>query len=715
MNRQQRRQQIRSAGRVKEFVTPLESIVINLFRGSLADHRAGRLQQAEAAYRRILTINPAHADALHFLGIVARQAGRNDLAIDYVRQAIELHDARPDAYSELGRALRDLRLVRPDLYDAHNTLGNALLALGRPAEAEASYRQALRLRPNNPEAHNNLGAAEQALGRPAEAEASCREALRLRPDYPDAHNNLGNALQALGRLTEAEASYRKALQLRPDYPEAHHNLGNSLYALGRTAEAEASYRRALRLRPDYPEAHNNLGISLQTIGRLAEAEASFREALRVWRDYVEAHNNLGNVLRTMGRLAEAEASFREALRLRPDQPDVHNNLGNALYALGRAAEAEGSYREALHLQPSHPDAHANLGGALQALCRPAEAEASYQEALRLRPNSPEFHTDFSFALLLAGRLKEGWEEYEWRLKTKQISTGARDYTVPQWGGEAIGDRIILLHAEQGLGDTLQFCRYVPLMPPCGGIILEVQAPLVGLLSRLPGITQIVASGDRLPPLDLHCSLLSLPYVFGTTLDTIPATTPYLSADPDVAAKWQDRLTGLDGLRVGLVWAGGQKLSVDRRRSIALNSLSPLGEISGVSFISLQKDEPAAQAANPPPGMRLHDFTADLHDFEDTAALVANLDLVISVDTSVAHLAGALGKPVWLLNRFDTDWRWLLNRNDSPWYSTLRQFRQPSSGDWNSVIGAMREALQHLAADDCIQGRSPSTSTEAVAR
>ena len=267
-----------------------------------------------------------------------------------------------------------------------------------------------------------------------------------------------------------------------------------------------------------------------------------------------------------------------------------------------------------------------------------------------------------------------------------------------WRGEAIGDRTILLHAEHGLGDTLQFCRYVPLMV-CR-IILEVQAPLVRLLSRLPGVMQIVARGDKLPPFDLHCPLLSLPHAFGTTLDTIPAGMPYLSADPALAANWQERLLGLDGLRIGLVWAGGRRFKDDRRRSIALKTLAPLGDVSGVSFVSLQKDEAAAQAADPPHGMMLHDFTTDLHDFEDTAALVVNLDLVISVDTAVAHLAGALGKPVWLLNRCDTDWRWLLNRDDSPWYPTLRQFRQSRPGDWNSAICAARDALQRLMADHC---------------
>ena len=329
-----------------------------------------------------------------------------------------------------------------------------------------------------------------------------------------------------------------------------------------------------------------------------------------------------------------------------------------------------------------------------------------REALRLRPDYPEAHNNLGCALLLAGLFEDGWKEYEWWRKVQPYSSSVRDFPAPLWRGEAIGDRTILLHAEQGLGDTLQFCRYAPLMVCGAGIILEVQPSLVRLLSRLPGVMQVVAWGDGLPPFDLHCPLMSLPLAFGTTLDTIPAGTPYLSADPALAANWQERLVGLDGLRIGLVWAGGQRLNfpvlvaVDRRRSIALKALAPLGEVSGVSFVSLQKDAPAAQAADPPHGLMLHDFTADLHDFEDTAALIVNLDLVISVDTSVAHLAGALGKPVWLLNRFDTDWRWLLNRDDSPWYPTLRQFRQPRPGDWNGAVCAARDALQRLIAGDC---------------
>jgi len=418
-------------------------------------------------------------------------------------------------------------------------------------------------------------------------------------------------------------------------------------------------------------------------GRLAEAATSFQEALRLRPDFSEAYNNLGNVLSALGRFIEAVASYREALRLKPDSPVPHNNLGNVLRDLGRYTEAEASYREALRLQPDYPDAHSNLG----------------------------------YVLLLTGSFAEGWEECEWRWKTAHMSGGVRDFSAPLWNGEPVGDRTILLHAEQGLGDTLQFCRYIPPIAASARTVLEVQPPLIRLLSRLPGIAQIVARGDPLPTFDLYCPLLSLPRALGTTLDTIPGVSPYLSADPTVAAFWRGRFVGLGGLRVGIVWAGGRTLApmlaaVDQRRSIALDMLAPLGEVSGISWISLQKGEPAAQTAKPPQGMALHDFTADLHDFADTAALVDGLDLVITVDTAVAHLTGALGKPVWLLNRFDTDWRWLWGRDDSPWYPTLRQFRQPTPGDWNRVIGAVRDALSQLAAGDVTQLR-PSSRPDSV--
>jgi tetratricopeptide (TPR) repeat protein len=584
---------------------------------------------------------------------------------------------------------------------------------GRLDRARTLYLKALAAQPNDADVLHLLGLLRHQQGSSLQAAELIAKAVAIKPDYPEAHSNLGNILSDLGRPADALASYREALRLRPDFCEAHSNLGAALHALGRPAEAEASHREAVRLRPDYPEGHANLGNALRDLGHLAEAEASQREALRLWPTYPEAHSNLGSTLRDRGRLTEAEASCREALRLRPDFSEAHGNLGNALRDLGRLTESEASYRDAVRLRPTSAEAHSNLGAALQALGRTAEAEASYREALRRKPDYADAHNNLGHTLLMAGRLREGWNECEWRWKTQHLLEAARDFQAPLWNGEPIGDRVILLHAEQGFGDTLQFCRYAPLIAAGARTILEVQAPLVRLLSRLPGITEIVARGDRLPPFDLHCPLMSLPRAVGTALDTIPAATPYLDADPTRAADWRERLAGLPGLRVGLVWAGSPRsdmpefTAVDRRRSIALNAVAPLGEVSGVSFISLQKGEAAAQAEHPSGGIALHDFTADLDDFADTAALVDGLDLVISVDTAVAHLAGALGKPVWLLNRFDTCWRWLMNRDDSPWYPRLRQFRQSAPGDWDSVIREVREALVRLAAGDRDQLRPRS--------
>jgi Flp pilus assembly protein TadD len=542
----------------------------------LRDHHAGRLQQAELAYTQVLAIEPNHVHALHLLGVIAHQAGRDHLAVDYIGRAIA---------------------ADPGIAEAHNNLGLALQGLGRLTEAEASFREALRLKPN-----------------------------------ADAYSNLGNVLCVTDRLAEAEAIYRESLRLEPESASTHNNLGNTLWNLHRPVEAEASYREALRLCPAYPEAHNNLAITLNYTGRSAAAVASCHEAIR--------------------------------------------------------------------LQPDFAEAHAFLGTALLDLGRPDEAEASYRTALRLRPDFPEAHLVLAILHLLRGRFAEGWDEYEWRWRCRSFDL--RPFTAPLWKGEDIGGRVILLHAEQGLGDTLQFCRYIPLIAPDARVILEVQAPLVPLLAQLPGVASIIAVGDDLPSFDLHCPLMSLPRAFGTTLDTVPGVTPYLTADAQRVAHWQARLANLRGLRVGLVWAGERKrtpesAAIDRRRSMTFGTLGPLAEVSGVNFISLQKDSPAPQDARPPDGMLLHDFTDELDDFADTAALVACLDLVISVDTAVAHLAGALNKPVWLLNRFDTCWRWLRDRDDSPWYPTMRQFRQPSPGDWDSVIGATRNALRRLVA------------------
>jgi Flp pilus assembly protein TadD len=620
------------------------SIVADTYRRGFASHQAGRLGEAEQAYREVLAAEPAHPDALHLLGVVAHQVGRNEIAEHYIGQAI-------------ARA------------------------------------------PHRPDFHNNLGLVLNQLRRPAEAEAALTTALRLNPKYPDALNNLGIALAAQGRRGEAVATYRRALKLKAAFPDACNNLGLAYKALGRLAEAEARFRAALAFNRDFAEAHGNLGIVLALQGRMAEAEASYRAALRLRPQNREALNNLGVLLSELGRWSEAERLLREAVRLDPDAADAYRNLGAVLTRLARAAEAEPMLRLATRLSPDAPEGYFNLGAALHDLRRLAEADTAYREALRLRPDFAEAHNNRAYSLLLAGRYAEGWREYEWRWRTKHMAGGVRGFAAPQWMGEPLAGRTLLLHAEQGLGDTLQFCRYAPLVAGAGRVIIEVQPPLKRLMASLPGPFEVFARGEPLPAFDLHCPLMSLPFALGPTGEAIPATIPYLAAEPSEAARWRRRLAGPAELRVGLVWAGNSHLgypefaAVDARRSIALAALAPLADVAAVRFFSLQKGAPSVQASDPPAGMALSDFTAELNDFADTAALIDGLDLVISVDTSVAHLAGAMGKPVWVLNRYDTCWRWLLNRDDSPWYPSLRLFRQPAPGDWRSVIRKVVEALE----------------------
>lgn len=513
-----------------------------------------------------------------------------------------------------------------------------------------------------------------------------------------------------GRLDQASALYGQALAVQPNNADVLHLLGGLRLQQGDLPQAVELNGKAVAIKPNFPEALSNLSSALSALGRLEEAVDACRKAIALKPNFPGARSNLAISLKELGRHSEAEATFREALRLNPSFPGLHYNLGILLEELGRFAEAEVSFRAAISLQPGYCDAVMSLGVVLCRLGRVAESETCLREVLRLRPNDAEAHLNLAGALLLDGRLAEGWEHHEWRWKTRK-SERARNLSAPLWEGQPIQGQTILLHAEQGFGDTLQFCRYAPLIANSGAkVILEVPRPLVRLMSRLPGVGEVVVRGDPLPRFDLHCPLMSLPRAARTTLETIPGGS-YLQAEPELSALWRGRLGDLAGIKVGLVWAGGRRedptiAALDARRSIALDMMAPLGDVSGVSFVSLQKGEPAAQAASQIiPGMHLHDFTAELNDFADTAALIDGLDLVISVDTSVAHLAGGLGKPVWLLNRFDTDWRWLQNRDDSPWYPTLRQFRQPSPLHWDSVIVAVRDALARLAAGDRDQLRA----------
>ncbi|HUZ73953.1 MAG TPA: tetratricopeptide repeat-containing glycosyltransferase family protein [Stellaceae bacterium] len=473
----------------------------------------------------------------------------------------------------------------------------------------------------------------------------------------------------------------------------------ALHRQGRLAAAERLYDALIGKNHDNFEALHGLGLIKLQRGNPVESLRLIRKAVKQNPNSVEAQGNLGNVLVILERYDEALVHFETALALRPGFAATHNNLGTVLWRLGRQDAALAHFRTALALAPGYAEAHNNLGLVLKDCNRFEEAIEHWTKAEAIRPSYGEAHWNEALGRLALGQYEIGWAKFEWRWLTPVSGVRPRNFTQPLWRGEPLEGRTILLHAEQGLGDTLQFARFVPLVAARGGrVVLEVQPPLAPLLARLDGVAEICRQAAPLPPFAVQCPLMSLPLAFGTRLETIPVTMPYLPVDPARAAVWQQRVAALDGLRVGLVWAGAPRPfqprahDVDRRRSITLQHFAPLADVPGVSFISLQKGAPAAQTRTPPAGMVIHDWTETLRDFADTAALIAALDLVISVDTSVVHAAGGLARPVWLLNRYDSCWRWLVGRTDSPWYPTLRQFRQPRPGDWATVMQEVRAAL-----------------------
>lgn len=530
-------------------------------------------------------------------------------------------------------------------------------------------------------------AQHHQAGRLDDAIADYRHAAGLAPAHPGIHNNLGVALRQQGRLEEAIACYRRVIALQPQDGGAHGNLGNALQQAGQLEAAVAAFRRALRLRPDHAPAHNALGAALRDKGALKEAAACHRRAIALCPREAEAHHLLGAALQRQGRLEEAVASYRQAIALQPQEAGVHNNLGTALQRLGQWVEAEASFRHSLRLRPWDANVLSNLGTTLKELGRWEEAMTCYRQAIALCPQHGPAHLNLGMGLLAEGAFEAGWAEYEWRWRCAQAPRGFRQ---PQWRGEPAQGRTLLLHAEQGLGDTLQFCRYAELAAARGlRVVLEVQPPLRRLLQGLPGTVAVLAQGEALPAFDLHCPLLSLPLALGTRLESIPAAIPYLRAEAPEAPLWRGRLRAMGGQgpRIGLVWAGSPTLARDRERSLDPALLAPLLALPGLHFVSLQKGGPAA-----PPGLPLTDLMPEVRDLAETAALVAELDLVISVDTAVAHLAGALGQTVWLLDRFTPDWRWLRGRKDSPWYLSMRIYRQARPGDWAGVLETVKEDL-----------------------
>ncbi|MBK1840717.1 glycosyltransferase family protein [Azospirillum sp. YIM B02556] len=576
---------------------------------------------------------------------------------------------------------------------------------GQLAMAARIYGRILALDPAHSDALHLMALIIRRGGQPQAALRMMHRALLLAPDIAELRLNLGNLLRELG--LGAATSYRSAIALRPDLATPQESLGGLLRAQGRLTDAEGVYRRAIHLNPAGTEGHNGLANVLQERNILDGAVAAYRRSLAIDPAHIATCNNLGIALRGLERPAAAMAWHRRAVMLDPTFAAGHTSFGLSLQEQGRLEAAAQAHVRAIAADPAFAGGYANHANARLNQNRADEAITGFRRAILVDPASPDAHRNLGMALLVAGRFDEGWREYEWRLRCKDAPTHAT-LSKPRWTGEPLDGRRILLHGEQGLGDALQFCRYVPMVAARGGrVILGLPAALERVMAGLPGVERFVSGQLSTDAFDLHLPMLSLGEVFRTQMDSIPHRVPYLSAEPELVSRWGDRLAGLSGLKVGIVWAGSPTHGNDRNRSIGLAPFARLAAIPGVSLVSIQKGPTEGQAADPPGGFPLLNLSPDIRDFADTAAIMAGLDLVVCVDTSVAHLAGALGVPVWVLVPFAPDWRWMLDRQDSPWYPTMRLFRQTRPGHWQEPLGQLEHALREHTAHSTHSRTGPS--------
>jgi tetratricopeptide (TPR) repeat protein len=506
----------------------------------------------------------------------------------------------------------------------------------------------------------------------------------------------------LGQLPQAEALYRAIIAIHSAPADANYNLGLLLQSERRYPDAEIAYRHAIAIRPDYVEALSNLGTVLQELQRFDEAVEMYRQAIARRPDFAMAYTNLGTALKEQNKFEEAIAAYEHSLVLSPDSALVLANLGAALLEQQHYAKAEAVCRHALALNPTMTIAHCNLGASFKAQNKLAEAAAAYRSAVAADPDFPEAHFSLAQILFLQGDLRDAWDEYEWRWKLAEYVWVKSLHGIeqkPRWQGEPLYGRAILIYAEQGLGDTIQFARFIPGVVARGGrVVFAVHPPLVGLLGCIDDVTIVPLTQSLLPAFDVHCPLLSLPRLFGTTLETIPAEHSYLRAGPSAVERWASRIHGED-LRVGIIWAGNAAQRGDRLRSPHLAAMAPLFAAPGVSFVALQLGDGRKDIAATPLPDNVRDLGTEIIDFTDTAAVMTGLDLVITSCTASLHMAAALGIPTWAVLPFAPHFFWLLDRQDSPWYPALRLYRQDDlTSGWTGVIARVGSDLAQLSAE-----------------
>jgi tetratricopeptide (TPR) repeat protein len=671
--------------------------------GTLLEEQ-GRLGEAKLSYEAALRGAPAMARALVSLGRLAGAMGEAKLAVKYGKAAVRSAPKDAAAHNSLGNALlfegkkelakaSYLRAIKnnPDFADAYYNVGNLYREQKDYAAAVDSYKRAVELSPLQADVHNSLGAAFADMGQSEDAKKAFLRALELDAGYAEASFNLGGELAKEGEHVRAMEYLNKAISLRPDYSKAFHNLGVSYQAMGDLVAATTAYRRALACQPENAKAYNNLGTAFMDMGRAEDAVEAFLRAIELDPSCADGYFNLGSALTQKGEPARAIEYLKAAIDIEPDYANPYHNLGVAQQALGDIAAAATAYRKALVRQPGNVDLLSNLASVLVAQ-GDDEGIALFERLIEEEPDSAHIHWNFSIALLLRGDYARGWREYEWRCQWDKFPSPKREFKQARWHGDPLEGATILLHGEQGFGDTLQFARYAPLVAERGGrVILEVQPGLQNLFQGADGVAECIPQGDPLPEFSCYCPLMSLPLMFGTTMETIPPILPLRYGEGDFSVAPEER----ESLKVGLVWAGNPKHANDQLRSMSLRHFLPLTGVESVSLVSLQKGPAAAQINEGHLPFSLPDALAAVRDFSGTAAIIAGLDLVITVDTAVAHLAGAMGKPVWVLVASVPDWRWGLQAETTPWYPTARIFRQSFAGGWEGLMERVASELALL--------------------
>lgn len=674
-------------------------------------HRGGELDQAEGIYRQILAVDPRNADAWHLWGLVAHVRGANLDAAERIGRAILCDGAQPSFHHHLAevhlaagkldlaeQSCRQALRLSAALASAHNTLGVIFEQQGRHQEAAASFERTIALAPAFALAHMNLGSALHHLGNSSAAIVALKQSLAIDPTLADAEIELSKIFRETGALAEALAAAERALAIAPESAEAEFQLGVLAQQQGDADAALARYQRAVSLDPRHAPAWCNLGSLLKQRKQLHEAFDAFQHAVQADPALAEAHFNLGVLFQHQGNMPAAREAYQRAIAARPEYAEALNNLGAVLAHDGDWTGAADCYSRSLAILPDEPETLNNLGNLLKVQGRLQEAAVCYERALKLSPEFPQLRYNWGLMLLAHGNFTEGWPHYEWRLLAMDAE---RSFDQPHWQGESLPGKTILVHAEQGLGDTLQFVRYLPLVRErCGRVICEVQPALVPLLtqSKLAELAEFVPRGSALPKFDAQISMLSLPAVFQTDEATIPLREGYLRPAPERVRKWREVLGESDRLRVGIAWQGSPGYPGDRERSIPLIEFAPLAR-PGVELISLQKGFGSEQLGQLAGRFEVRDLGPDFDAaggaFMDTAAVMENLDLVIVSDSAIAHLAGALGRPSWLPLPFVPDWRWLFERADNPWYANMRLYRQERLRDWPGVFQRIAAELDLL--------------------